>query len=168
MGDCIPYFYSITVVLKSALSLSLWYILKPDISVQSGSKPLLWGHFFFSTQIWHEGCLFLSILFLLIFRNHFPPSEKNICLFKNQDYEKCIKFCVHYSKKAIQFSLCSIWLYASKIFSKSKLNSGKIDLKLVATEVTQTIKWTGRYSPVQDGKPTSPAKVSVKKSYGKK
>lgn len=45
--------------------------------------------------------------------------------FKNGDYEKRIKFYVYYFDKAIIFSLFRVWLCASKIFSKSKVNSGK-------------------------------------------
>lgn len=80
------------------------------------------------------------ISFSFFLRNHFPHSEKNVSLLKNWYYEKCIKFPVYYSKKAIPFSLSRVWLDASKILSKTKANSGKIQLELAAAEVVQTLE----------------------------
>lgn len=78
--------------------------------------------------------------FFFFLRNLFPHSEKNVSLFKNQDYEKRIKFHVYHSKKAISFSLFRVWLQANKTLSKTKVNSGKIQLESAATEVTHTLK----------------------------
>lgn len=66
-------------------------------------------------------------------------------------------------QKVIQFFLSRVWLYASKILSKTKVNSGKIQVELAATEVTQTLKRTGLLCLLGMVKPSSLAKVSAKK-----
>lgn len=78
-------------------------------------------------------------------------SEENISLLKSQDYEKCIKFHVYYCKKAIPLPRPRVRLYAGKILSRTEVNSGKIQLKLVAG-ARQTLSWTGQRLPVKDGK----------------
>lgn len=85
-------------------------------------------------------------------------------LLKNWYYEKCIKFPVYYSKKAIQYSLSRVWLDASKILSKTKANSGKNSAGIGAAGVVQTLEWSGPCLPGWDGTAWLWAKASIKKN----
>lgn len=71
-------------------------------------------------------------------------------------------------KRQFDFSFSRAWLYANKTLSNTEVNTGKIRLELAATEVTRTLKWTGLRLPVKMVKPSSPAKVVLKKSQGQK
>lgn len=55
-------------------------------------------------------------------------------------------------KRQLDFSLFRVWLHASQIFSKIKVNSVITQPELAATEVVQTLKWARLRLPVPDGK----------------
>lgn len=75
-----------------------------------------------------ENCPFLFLLF-------------GTC-FKNRNYERCIKFYDYYFKNGIKFSLLRVWLYISKILSKTKVNSGKLQLVFSSYQSCMGSQWS--------------------------